>query len=291
MKPRGTLPHSPLTFCTFRPRRWAFFLNLHFVNQSTSQMKNYLQLIAVALAALLIGGLLPGGTWWLTPIASLALVTLAFFGRQSPVVLLAVLDGEWRGIGRLAWAHISVRLFRLTLLAAPVWLVQADLWHSCFTPVNQAETTAFIAESTIRKTPVAVRVWAEPASATTPQTQMRIYMKTARAYRTLFGQTQDDEALGAAEIHSWHWADADLLPEVVIKVRRVNSDDAPDRVRTFYVPLLRGDIKEQTAWLAAGWRIFQGGFPFLGLAVAIWNIRQFLVRLMRLMQPATPSKS
>jgi hypothetical protein len=254
-------------------------------------MRDYLQLIAVALAALLIGGWLPGGTWWLTPIASLALVALAFFGRQSPIVLLAMLDGEWRGIGRLAWAHLSARLFRLTLLAAPVWLVQADLWRSCFVPTEQAETAVFTAESTIRKAPVAVRVWAESASATASRTQIRIHMKTARAYRTLLGQAQDDEASGAAEVRSWHWADADLLPEVVVTVRRVHADDAPDRVRTFYVPLLRGDIEEQPAWLAAGWRVFQVGFPFLGLAMAVWNVRQLVAWLMRLVQPAAPSKS
>lgn len=254
-------------------------------------------MIASALVALLIGGWLPGGTWWLTPLASLALVALAFFGRYSPSVFVRLLNGEWRALVQAAGRRGAGGLFRLTLLALPVWLAQCGGWseRSVATRFPGSNEPPLGVQTIVRQTLVAVRVWAESDDEADQYGPVRGYIQTPTARLTLPAQAHDPGPLGGLDppivVQGWSWADADLLPEVVVTVYPVLSKQRADRTRTFYVPLLRGDIREQGAVLGAGWRLFQLAFPLLAVAMTFWGVGQVVGGLFGLLRRSSPSKS
>ncbi|MBC7446791.1 MAG: hypothetical protein H7330_01900 [Hymenobacteraceae bacterium] len=241
-------------------------------------MKMCFVLIGSTLAALLLGGWLPGGTYWLTPLASLVLVTLAFFGPQSPAVLLAVLDGEWRAIGRLAWVHLGARVFRLTLLALPVWLGQcgklvgANLGAD-FTSQNIVVGRTSDAPPTrcsYRAFSSPIRVWAEAADTAQWYDSVRVIVETSAAHTSLPAQAHDPPLMGfspAASI-AWGWADLDLLPDLTITIAPVYR--RPAATRTLFIPLTDTVIREQSLLAASVWEWWFVGYAWatlIGLAL------------------------
>ncbi len=246
-------------------------------------MKAYLLFIGLALGALLLGGGLPGGTYWLTPFASLALVALAFFGRQSPAVLLAVLDGEWRAIGRLAWAHLGARVFRLLLLALPVWLGQCgklvgaslggDL-TSQSVPIVRA-TDAPPTKGAYRTFSSPIRVWAEASDSAQWYDSVRVIVETSAAHTSLPAQAHDPPLMGyspAASI-AWGWADLDLLPDLTITIAPVyRTHGRPAATRTLFIPLNDTTIREQSPLAARVWEWWLVGYGWctiIGIALAV----------------------
>lgn len=240
-------------------------------------MKDTLLMIAFAIAALLLGGWLPGGTWWLTPLASGALVALAFFGRQSPAVLVAVVDGEWRAVGRVARTRIGAGAAWLLVLAAPVVAFQLEWLPSTDIRAERATTPPATARE-FRGAFAPVRVWAEaapvsmaaqPRTTTRDPDSARLFIQTSGAHFSLPSHVitgGDDRRTPVARVR-WGWADFDLLPDLLITIAP-GQGAAAAPARTLYVPLTDTCIREQDPWVATGWcRGLLGGM-FLVLVVA-----------------------
>ncbi len=236
----------------------------------------YLGMIGIALAALLLGGWLPGGTYWLTPVASGALVVLAFFGRQSPLLLVGLLDGEWRAVGRVARAHWAARVGRLVLLAAPVWVGQMGAlvgtsWAVRPAPLVQTalEQPPAVGDSWRAISPV--RVWAESATASRGRyDSVRATIVTTNARLSLPAQALYDGwwfGFSPAVSVGWGWTDLDLLPDVAITVNPVYSAPKASRIRTLYVPLTDTTIHEQSAQASWVWGMFVFTYPILAAAL------------------------
>jgi hypothetical protein len=244
-------------------------------------MKILLQMIGLTFALLLLGSWLPGGTWWLTPMASAVLVALAFFGRQSPAVLLSLFNREWRGVGQLAWAHFGARMARLTLLALPAWLAQSELhfggrFFSQEIAILPSDNLPQEANYAVFGAPTTV--WSEPL--TTPNSDrdsVRIHIETARELRSLWAQAQNDNGqfgyAPAARV-GWTWTNLDLLPDLQITLQRPLSLKHEAAVKTLYISPASTTIRERSILAEYVWGGFFLLYPLLALGVAGWAVAQ-----------------
>ena len=247
-------------------------------------------MIGIALAALLLGGWLPGGTWWLTPLASGALGALAYFGRQSPAVLVALIDGEFAEIGRLAWARRYAGLGTLLLPGLPLGLIQYNAGLSgqaVGIGVNGMSAGSVV---TARPRLAPVQITFTPQTRAIPREASGFVRGTLRIQtgtssfalpaRTQPGGSGDLLAGVPAARVAWGWADADLLPDLLIIIRPAESTGSVAAERTFYVPLTGCTIREQSALTAAAWSWAPIGYGVAAGAFLLYGALRGLFRLL-----------
>ncbi len=261
-------------------------------------MKITLQMLAFTLVVLLIGGWLPGGTWWLTPIASVVLIGLVFFGRQSPLLLLAMLNGEWRGVRRLAGAHFGARLMRLTLLALPVWLAQCETEFDGNIFSHELPIAQLGKAPSLRETAVSgslANVWGEALTKNRGlYDTVRVTISTPDEYVSLMAQAHYDDWLFGYSPPvrvGWSWTNLDLLPDlqVIVGVPTTFAHGATTKV--LYVSAGSADIDERSTFARYGWDAFLLSYPVLALVMAIWGTVQIVRLLGRFGRVSSPVNS
>lgn len=247
-------------------------------------MTIYLSSLALALSLLLLGGALPGGTYVVTPGASLWLVLLAYLGPRGPRTLLNLAAGDLTSLRRLTVARFGAGARTLLLLGLPVWLLQCYAGLDGMTPPTRYSLAAPVdgRTSTFRSGYSPARVWFEPDQPADPYGPGSVHLQTRATNLTLRGQATDGP-LGAgypAASVAWAWADLDLVPDLVVSVGPETGHGS--EFRTFYLPLTDTAVREQTGLARHLWTAFLLGYPVLGLSALAFLAGRLLYRLARL---------